>query len=279
MGRRQLINKYINKIYYKIFNPVYNLKLKFGSNPKFIVIGNPKTGTSVISSLIAVYGGLTKTIDIPEMWYKQLELYKGNIELEKFISENPHRFAKKLVKEPNLTFLYSKIKDIFPKSKIVLITRHPVDNVRSVLDRVNISPSSLPIDTKEIDDMKIINPWKWFVNGKVLGDNPSNKVPYSMAYNWVYTVKLFLENKDSIYLIRYEDFIEDKTSSIQRYCEDLNIKKQNDISHLVDKQYQPKGENKNKEITELFSEEVIRNIENICSSEMEKLGYEFYSKK
>lgn len=127
--------------------------------------------------------------------------------------------------------------------------------------------------------MKIIDPWKWFLNGKVLENNPSDKVPYTMAYNWVYTVNLYLKNKGSIYLIRYEDFKEDKINSIQKYCEDLNITKQNDISHLVDKQYQPKGENKNKEITELFSYEVIRNIENICSSEMEKLGYEFYSKK
>lgn len=140
MGRRQLINKYIKKIYYKIFNPVYNLKLKSGSNPKFIVIGNPKTGTSVISSLIADQGGLTKTIDIPEMWNKQLDLYNGEIEFEKFIIENAHYFAKKLVKEPDLTFMYHKITRKFPKSKIILITRHPVDNIRSVLDRVNIPP-------------------------------------------------------------------------------------------------------------------------------------------
>jgi hypothetical protein len=213
------------------------------------------------------------------MWYKQIKLYNGEIELEKFISENPHRFAKELVKEPDLTFLYDKITKIFPKSKVVLIVRHPVDNIRSVLDRVNIAPNDLPINIKKMDEMDIIDPWKWFVSGEVLENNPTNKIPYTIAYNWVYTVNLYLNNKESIYLIRYEDFIEDKIKSINSYCEGLNIEKINDISHLVDKQYQPKGENKGKDVNKLFSEKVIENIEYICSSGMQKLGYKFYSKK
>jgi hypothetical protein len=273
------MNKYIRIFFNKVFKPLYGLKLSFGFNPKFIVIGNPKTGTSVISSLIAKKGNLTKTIDIPEMWYKQLELYKGNIDLEKFISENAHRFTKSLVKEPDLTFLYNKITNVFPESKIILIVRHPVDNIRSVLDRVNINPTNLPMDRKKIDKMDIIVPWKWFVNGDVLRNNPSDEIPYTMAYNWVHTVNLYLNNQENIYLIRYEDFIKDKIQSINNYCRDLNIKKVNDISHLVDKQYQPKGENKDKNVRELFSAEVIENIENICSKEMEELDYKFYSKK
>ncbi|SDD19145.1 sulfotransferase domain-containing protein [Halanaerobium congolense] len=273
------MNKNIRMFYYKILNPFYNLKLRLSSNPKFIVIGNPKTGTSVISSLIAEQGNLTKTIDIPEMWYKQMELYKGDIDLEKFISKNAHRFTKSLVKEPDLTFLYNKITNVFSESKIILIVRHPVDNIRSVLDRVNIDPDDLPIDIKKIDKMDIIDPWKWFVNGDVLRSNPTNKIPYTMAYNWVYTVNLYLNNQESIYLIRYEDFVKNKIKSISDYCEDLNIKKINDISDLVDKQYQPKGENKNKNVKKLFSTEVIEKIENICSAEMKELDYEFYSKK
>ncbi|MFW5795351.1 MAG: hypothetical protein ACOCV1_07710, partial [Bacillota bacterium] len=65
------MKNHLKKIYFKLLKPYYNLKIKYVSNPKHIVIGNPKTGTSVISSLIANYGNLTKTIDIPEIWYKQ----------------------------------------------------------------------------------------------------------------------------------------------------------------------------------------------------------------
>lgn len=273
------MRNFLRKIYFKLFKPIYYLDFKLGSTPNYIIIGNPKTGTSVISSLIANRGGLTRTIDIPEMWYKQIDLYRDEIRLEDFVKRNPHRFNKSLVKEPDLTFLYDKIVSMFPEAKIILIIRHPIDNIRSILDRVNISPNSLPIKVDNINNRNIIEPWKWFLTGEVLKNNPANKVPYTLAHNWVYTVNLYLNNQDSIYLIRYEDFIEDKIKFIDKYCEDLNIEKNNDISNLIDKQYQPKGKNKNKKVEELFSMEVIEKIENICSIEMRKLGYEFYSKE
>jgi hypothetical protein len=269
----------LKNIIYKIGKPYYKFILS-KKDPQFIILGNPKTGTSVIASLIATFGNLSKTIDIPEIWYRKLELYENPSELEKIIESYPHRFAKDVVKEPDLTFFgYKKIKDIFPNSKIILIIRHPVDNIRSILDRVKIKPTDMPIHIENISFENIIDPWKWTLKGDVLKDNFAKKIPYTLAYNWVYTANLYLENEEDVFLIRYEDFMKNKLNAIKNYAKDLGINKQNDISHLVDKQFQPKGENKTGDIKELFSKEVIDNVESICFAEMKELGYKFYSKK
>jgi hypothetical protein len=73
-------------------------------------------------------------------------------------------------------------------------------------------------------------------------------------------------------LIRYEDFLEDKTGEIARLAERLGLARINDISDKVDTQYQPRG-NRGIDWHTFFGEGNLKRIERICSDRMHLLGY------
>lgn len=270
----------LNKVKQILLSPVYNYNVKFLHYPNYFVLGHQKTGTSVIASLIAKRAGLKYKIDVNPHGYKNIfNLLNKKIDLDYFIKQNTDFFGFEVVKEPELTFIFEDLYKKFKNTSFIFVTRHPLDNIRSILDRVNISPKKLPMQFSEIKKQEIHFAWEKKLLGETISNNKGVNLPETLAYRWKIASNIYLSNSNNLLLCRYEDFQENKLKFIDNILNKLSIPPKNDISNLVDKQYQPKGENKNREITELFSEEIIRNIENVCSSEMEKLGYEFYSKK
>ena len=56
---------------------------------QIIILGNPKSGTSVIAHLLADFGDLSKTIDIPPIWPPTaVDIMLGRLSFNHFIDKN-----------------------------------------------------------------------------------------------------------------------------------------------------------------------------------------------
>lgn len=250
-----------NKIAEKIFNKRNEFKI--------IVLGNQKSGTSAIAHLLAEYGQLNKTIDIPNLL--------NNNKLKDGILESKY-FSNTLIKEPTLTFFYEDLLKKYPIANYIFIVRHPLDNIRSILDRVNIAPDKLPLSTEYVKNSNIKDAWKDICLDS-LNINEYNTLTENLVHRWRRAVKTYLENKQNFYLVKYEDFNNDKIKTIKNLGSKIGISEKADISNIINLQFQPKGSNREKNINELFSKQIINKVESICKEEMFNLEYEFYGEK
>ena len=270
---KNTFKRYLNKkVYYKIRREYYLRKLYF-VKPKVILLGNQKSGTSAIAILLSEYTKLSSTIDIPAFWPLEADLHSGKISLNGFIKKFPWYFTNKIVKEPCLTFLYGELFNSFPNTKYVFIVRHPLDNIRSILDRVNINPTYLPFDTKDVIHLTINKTWKRILRGDLIEDFKANEITSILAYRWCKAVDIYFKNKKNIFLVKYEDFLKDKEESIKSIAEYFELPKKQDIKYLKDVQFQPRGKNRDINIKILFSPLILYKVKKICFDRMNKLGY------
>lgn len=246
----------------------YSLFSTINRSP-IIILGNQKSCTSAITHLIADYGGLTKTVDIPESWWPTLEeLLDGTLPLKDFARKYSFYFSRDVIKEPNLTFLFDQLSRIHPGAKFVFVIRDPRSNIRSLLNRISV-PGNLPrMDEDEVHAI----PADWRpVFDAALWDLPDGNYVEILARRWVRAARVYLDHQDRIHLVRYEDFNADKLQTIEKLAQKLGVSSQRDITDQLDVQFQPKG---NKSISwEVFFEENLERIEDICSREMAELGY------
>jgi len=80
-----------------------------------IVLGNQKSGTSAIAHLLADYGGLSKTIDIPPLWGSLghgIDIMRGQIEFVSVVKRYKTYFSRELIKEPMMGFFADKVIEV-----------------------------------------------------------------------------------------------------------------------------------------------------------------------
>jgi hypothetical protein len=242
-----------------------------------LILGNQKSGTSAIAHLLAEYGGLSRTVDIPEIWYPTLQrLVSGELGLLDFASRHKHRFTSELIKEPNLTFLYPQLKELHAEGSFVFVVRDPRDNVRSLLNRMN-----LPGDREAIDAIHHRIPEAWQI---ILDSKPWSLETETKHYikilgaRWNRAADVYLDHSNEMVLVRYEDFVADKEKTIEELAERLGLPQVNDISDKVDTQFQPRGD---REISweEFFGLDNLMRIERVCGTRMQKFGYTSSNKR
>jgi hypothetical protein len=272
-------------------------------NPKpIIVLGNQKSGTTAIASLISLASGksieydiffrahltdfkfikniilkkLGFNFDVSKYNYLDL-LHNGSISLNQFVEMKKSYFVTDVIKDPDFSFFYNELLDIFPKAKFIFIVRNPFDNIRSILNRLDLEGNLSHCDEKfqaKFQFIKTTNPL-W---GKILdGQNPNvegcNYIE-NLALRWNLTVDNYLRNSTNILLVRYENFLEDKVTYINNLCEILGLDVIKKVSPLVDKQYQPKGKH-NTTAGEFFGETNYEIIRNLCKDKMVNMGYKY----
>ena len=266
-----MIKKGTSKLYRLIESfkkSLLNKVTKVNSAPIFI-LGNPKTGTTVIAALLAQSVGVSVTLDIRGMRDPvRTDLYRKKITLEDFVSSNKLDFSRKIIKDPNLTYLYDDLSKCFPASKSIFINRDPRSNIRSILNRLSL-PGHLP----QLQDsyLETLPPgWKG-LTGSWLGLKGENYIEM-LAARWNLAADVYLENEGNLTLIRYEDFCRDKCGEIYRLAERVGLTPVNDISNETNKQYQSRG---NREISwlDFFGPDNLARIERICGDRMKKFGY------
>lgn len=277
----------VNKILPKVLKPisrdigftlntiVYKLKSigkKRTLSPIF-VLGNQKSGTSAIAALLGTLSSSTTAIDLFYSGFKYslfIDWKTKKITTEEFISRNKVEFARRIIKEPHLSLFYTELKKEFPHAKFVMIVRNPIDNIRSILDRLNINGKKSHLDRK--DKRNIFYSWNLLFSNHWLGGNKQQYIEV-LSERWNIIMDSYFENQKDIILVKYENFLKDKIGILNKLSKELGLKNTDDISTLLDKAFQPKGKNSTQNPIEFFGEENLNIITRICKINMEKLGY------
>lgn len=238
-----------------------------------IVLGNQKSGTSAIAHLLADCCGLSKTVDIPVVWERIPQLASGQIRLTALARSAPGQFTADVIKEPHLTFAFDEVLRTFPAATHVFVVRDPRDNIRSILDRLD-----LPGDTDSLDpDHELPPGWApvLYHGGGPAGDDGG--LVRRLAARWRDAVGVYYRAEAAsvdVHLVRYEDFLEDKEAYIRELARRVGRRPGRSISNRVDVQFQPRGSHRGLGWESFYSRRNLAIIEELCGREMDRLGYD-----
>lgn len=253
--------KILKKIKNRIRRLILNLISKPNSNAIWI-FGFQKSGTSAIAGLLAEHADKSVTIDSIFLWepYKTKLMKKG---IKAHVNKYSYDFSKDIIKEPGATFYIPIIESYFKLNKYIFIVRNPFDNIRSILNRLD-----LPGNLDEISINDVSHRWqsKFTNNGK--------SYIKDLALLWLEANDQndYMFN-DRCVLIKYEDFNKDKVNFIENLATEFALKRQKDINNIADKPFQPKGK-ANIDLVEFFGNKNIELINTICGNRMRELGYD-----
>ena len=238
-----------------------------------IVLGNQKSGTSAIAALLAEMSGLSVTLDLR----KEIEnptydrVKTGELSFAEFVKINKLDFCREIIKEPNLTLFHQEMNEYFTRQKYVFVIRDPRENIRSILNRLKIPGNLRELESEYLEEIRKYPAWNLVLDGRWLGIEGQNYIE-RLAYRWNFMADIFLENKDKMILVYYEDFVKDKVGVIADLTEKLGLDRVNDIADKVDIQFQPKG-NRNVKGIEFFGEDNLERIESICEERIKMFNY------
>jgi hypothetical protein len=237
------------------------------------VLGNQKSGTSIIAALLAEITELSLSLDLKIEYLSKRKSYplvlNGEKNFSQLIERNKLDFSRDIIKEANLTIFFDNLKSHFPQSQYVFVLRNPKDNIRSILNRLDI-PGDLSYLGSE-RKKEIPFGWQQILDGVWLESHGKNYIEV-LSERWNFLADIYLKNTDKIILIRYEDFIVDKVGEITRLAKKLGLNPVIDISQMVDIQYQPKG-NRNVNLESFFGQRNLMQIEQLCGDRMKLFQY------
>lgn len=240
--------------------------------PVFI-LGNQKSGTSAIAALLGELTNKKTAIDLFYSGYKPklfLEWKTKSLSTLEFINKNKVEFSYELIKEPHLSVFFDELKQQYPNSKFIMIIRNPFDNIRSILDRLNIDGDKAKLNKREKN--QFFHSWSLLLDNCWISGNKSQYIEV-LAERWNIICNTYIENKKNIFLIKYEDFIQNKETTIRNLANQLKLRPKKEITHLLQKQYQPAGKKRNINIKDFFGEENYQKISKICGEKIKEIGY------
>lgn len=237
-----------------------------------IVLGNSKAGTTVIAGLLAEHAGLSCTLDFwPRLRRPETleRVHAGEMPFDAFVHRFRADFARDVVKDPHLTFLYPQLAQRFPRASFVMVVRDPRDNIRSILDRLDLPGDAEEIDAAAYRRMRPL--WRAILRSPWLDVGAGNYVE-RLAGRWLRGAEVYLRNRAAIELIRYEDFLADKAGAIAGLADRLGLERRGRIANKLDRRYQPRG-NRGVSWEDFFGRRNLRAIERICRPGATELGY------
>ena len=242
--------------------------------PKCFVLGNQKSGTSAIGNLISIASGLSYGQDVLYFSGKPLidSLHDGSLSISELKRKHPYVFAYGVVKDPNLAFWTQDLSLRFPSARQVAIVRDPFQNIRSIFNRFNLDGRTTRLDRTQLEG-SVAERWIQYLEGHYHGHSDPNPVKV-MALRWSSMNQSILQNANSIKIVKYEDFVRDKTSTIQDVLKHLELKQVHAIEQHVNTQFQPAGD-PNLNLNEFFGAENLQVIRSVCGPAANKLKYEW----
>ncbi len=254
-------------------------------NPETIfLLGHPKAGTTVIAALLSQISGKTVIIDpifkINKSVLLRQQLHVNRLKFDRFIDKHQYCFAADIVKDPYLIFFCGELLKSFPEAKFVFINRDPRDNIRSILNRLEIPGNLRELELnyqKKLPKLPRGSDWPEIIEG-LLPPVSGNNYIERLAHRWNLAVDIYQANRDRLVYIRYEDFLINKVGFINDLAKKMKLEPINDISDQVDVQYQPRGDC---HITwiDFFEEDNLARIESICQERMKLFDYQILENK
>ncbi|MCD4827972.1 MAG: sulfotransferase [Candidatus Cloacimonetes bacterium] len=235
------------------------------------VLGNQKCGTTAIADLLAKQAKRSVTLDIPALASTlPLELIAGETSLNEVVHRNRFEFSRVIIKEPWLTFIWDDLVRLFPQARTLFIVRDPRQNARSILNRLGLPGNLDCLPETALDTMK---PGWWAVFTLECRER-GETVHYvdALAHRWNRAVEAYFEHEEKTLLLRYEDFVADKTGTLRAVAEELKLPVSRNVGNLVNRQYQPCG-NRSVSPEEFFGAKNLARLEAICAGHLEQFGY------
>lgn len=263
--------RWIKVILYFIWEKSHYLmgKVKINENPIFL-LGYQKAGTTAISVLFSEATGLSVTAELKKQLIKPQykEVYQGDLDFKIFLNINKVDFSKQVIKENYLIFYFKQLSERFPHAKYVYIVRDPRDNIRSILNRLHL----LGNQQKKSDLKNLPLVWTQFLENEWLTGIESDNYIEALAHSWQKAADIYKQYENKMLLIRYEDFIKEKTKIINQMCNALTCEIKKDISSIVDVNYNITG-NKNVEWDKFYGKTNLERINEICAEGMKFFNY------
>lgn len=247
--------------------------------PRPVLIGgNQKSGTTAIGALLAVATGLRFSND--PLWHAQrhdarpflfTDLLERRVALEDFVRQHRAYFAAGIIKDPDFAFSYSDLRRCFPDAPQVFIVRDPRQNLRSILNRLQLPGYLDELSDEHQQRLAGKKGWQAILAGRGLAITEGNYIS-RLAQRWSAGVRCYLEQGARVELVRYEDFLADKAGCIARLAEKVGLPVVADIRKDQDRQYQPRGD-RSVALEAFFGERNLAIIDSVCAAEMALLGY------
>jgi hypothetical protein len=236
-----------------------------------IMLGNQKSGTTAIAALLSEMTGTPATLDLKkEMKEPVIDRIKsGSLTMAEFVELNKLDFSRSIIKEPSLSAFYEELAGYFPRATFVMVIRDPRDNIRSILNRLRIPGNLERLADNQMGE--VTRAWELIIDGRWLGLDGGNYIEM-LAQRWNFVTDSYLDNKDSIHLVRYEDFVANKLGVLESLARMVGLEPRHDVSHRVDVQFQPAGD-KSVRWDDFFGPANLAAIERICGSRMAEIGY------
>ena len=234
-----------------------------------LILGNQKTGSTAIAELLAQYGDLWATTDLHPLQSPDAQIENEPASVACLIQRLRYYFRRDLVKENELTAATDSLLEVFPRARPVFVVRHPVQNVRSILDRVSLPGRPLPFETLDLSG----GGWERIVRGHDYGIEADDHIT-SLALRWCRTTTIYLRHSDRLHLVRYEDFMSDKLGTINALATRLGVEPKEDIRPLLDVPFQPRGDHRSTPPNDFFSDQALDIIHERCVDGMSALNYE-----
>ncbi|MFV2069975.1 MAG: sulfotransferase [Pirellulales bacterium] len=236
-----------------------------------LVLGNHKSGTTAIAALLAEIAGYPVTLDLArEVKHPTYQTVRGGrMSIDAFVQRNKLDFSRKIIKEPNFIVIFDQLRARFPDAKMVFVVRDPRDDLRSILNRLR-----LPGDLQQLDQpYRGVNAraWNLYLDGHWAGIEADHYIEV-LAGRWKLAAQMYLDHRDAMERVRYEDFEQDKAGEIGRLAERLGLPRPNDIRDKVDFPYQPAGD-RSIDWPSFFGLGNLQRIERVCGETMIPLGY------
>jgi len=237
-----------------------------------LITGNQKSGTTAIAALLAELTGRTVTLDLAqEMPRPTFHLVRtGQMTVDAFVRRNKLDFSREIVKEPNLVVLFDRLAQRFPDSPWVFVVRDPRDNIRSILNRLDLPGNAARLERPYAG--LFAQAWNLCLDGAWLNLAADTYIE-TLAARWTLAVDTYLANRQRMAFIRYEDFEAGKVAEIERLARELGLTARHDITGKLDVAYQPRGD-RSVPWHDFFGPENLAKIEHRCRAAMEKMGYE-----
>lgn len=241
-------------------------------NPIFI-FGNQKSGTSAIAALLGEATGLSYTIDILCL-YEGLEerLFNGDSSFDEVIDRGRYYFSKGIIKDPGFTFFYDELAARFPSAKRVFVLRDPRQNIRSILNRLQLPGDLDDLYPEQWQMLQQQFPcWYPILEGSLAGHKGKTYIE-TLALRCQQVFQLYCHHQAELVPIYYETFNQDKVGSIHQLASQLGLPVIRDIDDVKDVQFQPRG---NTEVTleQFFGTTNLQRVEEICEEAMLAVGY------